>query len=63
MSTVINEIIKKIVPTCDPKDSIIKYVNPCIEKLYKIKSKLISQTITTSKKLVSEEVTLCSKRI
>lgn len=34
--------INKIVPNCDPKDSVLKYVNPKIDKLYKIKSKLIT---------------------
>lgn len=31
MSTVINGMMNKIVPTCEPKDSIIKYVNPIIK--------------------------------
>lgn len=43
----LNEIILKAinatVPTCKPNDSVMKYVNHKISKLYKIKSKLITE--------------------
>lgn len=42
--------IEIIVPTCDPKDSVLKYVNPRVNKLYKIKSKLITDYNNLRKK-------------